>query len=391
MNNSMNEVVIVEAIRTPIGAYKGSLKEVSADKLGSIVIREILRKSKLDKDDIDEVIMGQVLTAGGGQNPARQAAINAGINISKPAHIVNQVCGSGLRAVISGYQSIKLGEVKNVISGGQENMSLAPHSIFYRDSKKILEEHLIDTMINDGLIDAFNNYHMGVTAENVAKKFNISRVEQDDFALNSQKKTETAINTNRFKEELIKINQSGINLEKDEHPRKDLNKSDLEKLKAVFLKDGTVTPGNSSGINDGAAALLLTTFEEAKKRSIQPLVKIISWASVGVDPTLMGLGPIKAVREAVKKAKWNLNDVDLFEINEAFAAQSIAVIRELNIDENKVNVNGGAIALGHPIGASGARILVTLIHEMIKQKKNKGCATLCIGGGMGIAICVERI
>ena len=391
MNNSMNEVVIVEAIRTPIGAYKGSLKELSADKLGSIVIREILRKSKLDKDDIDEVIMGQVLTAGGGQNPARQAAINAGINISKPAHIVNQVCGSGLRAVISGYQSIKLGEVKNVISGGQENMSLAPHSIFYRDSKKILEEHLIDTMINDGLIDAFNNYHMGVTAENVAKKFNISRVEQDDFALNSQKKTETAINTNRFKEELIKINQSGINLEKDEHPRKDLNKSDLGKLKAVFLKDGTVTAGNSSGINDGAAALLLTTFEEAKKRSIQPLVKIISWASVGVDPTLMGLGPIEAVREAVKKAKWNLNDIDLFEINEAFAAQSIAVIRELNIDENKVNVNGGAIALGHPIGASGARILVTLIHEMIKQKKNKGCATLCIGGGMGIAICVERI
>ncbi len=391
MNNSINEVVIVEAIRTPIGAYKGSLKELSADKLGSIVIREILRKSKLGKNDIDEVIMGQVLTAGGGQNPARQAAINAGINISKPAHIVNQVCGSGLRAVISGYQSIKLGEVKNVISGGQENMSLAPHSIFYRDSKKILEEHLIDTMINDGLIDAFNNYHMGVTAENVAKKFNISRVEQDDFALNSQKKTETAINTNRFKEELIKINRSGINLEKDEHPRKDLTKSDLGRLKAVFLKDGTVTPGNSSGINDGAAALLLTTFEEAKKRSIQPLVKIISWASVGVDPTLMGLGPIEAVREAVKKAKWNLNDIDLFEINEAFAAQSIAVIRELNIDENKVNVNGGAIALGHPIGASGARILVTLIHEMIKQKKNKGCATLCIGGGMGIAICVERI
>ena len=391
MNNSMNEVVIVEAIRTPIGAYKGSLKELSADKLGSIVIREILRKSKLGKNDIDEVIMGQVLTAGGGQNPARQAAINAGINISKPAHIVNQVCGSGLRAVISGYQSIKLGEVKNVISGGQENMSLAPHSIFYRDNKKILEEHLIDTMINDGLIDAFNNYHMGVTAENVAKKFNISRADQDDFALNSQKKTETAINTNRFKEELIKINQSGINLEKDEHPRKDLTKSDLGRLKAVFLKDGTVTPGNSSGINDGAAALLLTTFEEAKKRSIQPLVKIISWASVGVDPTLMGLGPIEAVREAVKKAKWNLNDIDLFEINEAFAAQSIAVIRELNIDENKVNVNGGAIALGHPIGASGARILVTLIHEMIKQKKNKGCATLCIGGGMGIAICVERI
>jgi acetyl-CoA C-acetyltransferase len=391
MNNTINEVVIVEAIRTPIGAYKGSLKELSADKLGSIVIKEILRKSKLDKDDIDEVIMGQVLTAGGGQNPARQAAINAGINISKPAHIVNQVCGSGLRAVISGYQSIKLGEVKNVISGGQENMSLAPHSIFYRDDKKISEKNLIDTMINDGLIDAFNNYHMGITAENVAKKFNISRVEQDNFALNSQKKTENAINTNRFDEELIKINQNGVNLDKDEHPRKELIRSDLEKLKAAFLKDGTVTPGNSSGINDGAAALLLTTLEEAKKKSIKPLVKIISWASVGVDPTLMGLGPIEAVRKAVKKAKWNLNDIDLFEINEAFAAQSIAVIRELDIDEHKVNVNGGAIALGHPIGASGARILVTLIHEMIKQKKNKGCATLCIGGGMGIALCIERI
>jgi len=391
MNNSLNDVVIIEAIRTPIGAYKGSLKELSADKLGSIVIKEILRKSKLDKDDIDEVIMGQVLTAGGGQNPARQAAINAGVNISKPAHIVNQVCGSGLRAVISGYQSIKLGEVKNVISGGQENMSLAPHSIFFRDNKKILEKNLIDTMINDGLIDAFNNYHMGVTAENIAKKFNISRADQDDFALNSQKKTETAINTNRFNEELIKINQHGINFDKDEHPRKEITKSDLEKLKAVFLKDGTVTPGNSSGINDGAAALLLTTLEEANKKSIQPLVKIISWASVGVDPTLMGLGPIEAVRKAVKKAKWNLNDIDLFEINEAFAAQSIAVIRELNLDEHKVNVNGGAIALGHPIGASGARILVTLIHEMIKQKKNKGCATLCIGGGMGIALCIERI
>ena len=391
MNNSINEVVIVEAIRTPIGAYKGSLKDLSADKLGSIVIREILRKTKIDKDDIDEVIMGQVLTAGGGQNPARQATINAGIDISKPAHIVNQVCGSGLRAVISGFQSIRLGEAKNVISGGQENMSLAPHSIFYRDDKKISEKDLIDTMINDGLIDAFNNYHMGVTAENVAKKFNISRFEQDDFAINSQKKTEDAIRSNRFKEELIKINQLGINLEKDEHPRKGLTKSDLEKLKTVFLKDGTVTPGNSSGINDGAAALLLTTLDEAKKKSIQPLAKIISWASVGVEPALMGLGPIEAVRKAVKKAKWNLNEIDLFEINEAFAAQSIAVIRELNIDKHKVNVNGGAIALGHPIGASGARILVTLIHEMIKQKKNKGCATLCIGGGMGIALCIERI
>ncbi len=386
----MNEVVITEAIRTPIGAYRGSLKNLSADQLGSIVIKEILKKTKFGKDDIDEVIMGQVLTAGGGQNPARQAAIKAGINISKPAHIVNQVCGSGLRAVISGFQSIKLGEVKSVIAGGQENMSLAPHTIFYQEDKKISEEYLIDTMINDGLMDAFNNYHMGVTAENVAKKFNISRVEQDDFALNSQKKTEAAMDTNKFDEELIKINEGDILLEKDEHPRKGLKKTDLEKLKTVFLKNGTVTPGNSSGINDGAAALLLTTTDEAKRRLIKPLVKIISWASVGVDPKIMGLGPIDAINKAVKRANWNLNEIDLFEINEAFAAQSIAVIRELNIDKNKVNVNGGAIALGHPIGASGARILVTLIHEMIKQKKNKGCASLCIGGGMGIALCIER-
>ena len=391
MNNSTNEVVIVEAVRTPIGSYKGALKDLRADKLGSIVISEILRRTKFDKNEIDEVIMGQVLTAGGGQNPARQAAISAGIDISKPAHIVNQVCGSGLRAVISGYQSIKLGEVKCVISGGQENMSLAPHSIFFRDNKKISEEQLVDTMIRDGLIDAFNNYHMGVTAENVAKKFNISREEQDDFALNSQKKTEAAIGINRFDEELIKINQNETIIDKDEHPRKGILKSDLQKLKTVFLNNGTVTPGNSSGINDGAAALLLTTVEEAKRKSINPLAKIISWASVGVDPALMGLGPIEAVREAIKKAKWSINDIDLFEINEAFAAQSIAVIRELKIDKNKVNVNGGAIALGHPIGASGARILVTLIHEMKKQKKSKGCATLCIGGGMGIALCIERI
>jgi len=390
MKNVMKEVVIVEAIRTPIGAYRGSLKDLSADQLGSMVIKEILKKTKFSKDEIDEVIMGQVLTAGGGQNPARQAAVKAGINILKPAHIVNQVCGSGLRAVISGFQSIKLGEVKSVISGGQESMSLAPHSIYYREDKKISKEYLIDTMINDGLIDAFNDYHMGVTAENVAKKFNISRVEQDDFALNSQKKTEAAMNSNKFGEELMKIDQGDIHLEKDEHPRKGLKKTDLEKLKTVFLENGTVTPGNSSGINDGAAALLLTTTDEAKRKLIKPLVKIISWASVGVDPKLMGLGPIDAINKAVKKANWNLNEIDLFEINEAFASQTIAVIRELNIDENKVNVNGGAIALGHPIGASGARILVTLIHEMIKQKKNKGCAALCIGGGMGIALCIER-
>ena len=390
MGDKSKEVVIVGAVRTPIGAFNGSLKEIRADQLGSIVIKEVLKKSKFKENEIDEVIMGQVLTAGNGQNPARQAAVNAGILVSKPAHIINQVCGSGLRAVISGFQSIKLGDAKNVISGGQENMSLAPSLISNRDKKKILEAKLLDTMINDGLIDAFNNCHMGVTAENIAKKFNISRQEQDMFALNSQKKTEYAISMNKFDEELIKVNQDGNILNKDEYPRISLKLTDLEKLKTVFQKNGTVTPGNSSGINDGAAALLLTTLEEAEKKSIKPLVKIVSWSSVGVEPSLMGLGPIQAVHEAVKKAKWDLNKIDLFEINEAFASQSIAVIRELGIDQNKVNVNGGAIALGHPIGASGARILVTLIHEMKRQNKKKGCASLCIGGGMGIALCIER-
>ena len=391
MTDKSKEVVIVSAVRTPIGSYRGSLKKMRSDQLGSLVIKEALKLTKFSPDEVDEVIMGQVLTAGAGQNPARQAAINAGIPISKPAHIINQVCGSGLRAVISGYQSIKLGESLNVISGGQENMSIAPHSIFFRDERKISEDKLIDTMINDGLMDAFNNYHMGVTAENIAKKFDISKKEQDEFALNSQKKTEEAIKNNKFNDELIKINQDGNILVLDEHPRIGLKISDLEKLKTVFKENGTVTPGNSSGINDGAAALFLTTIEEAEKKSINPLAKIVSWASVGVDPTLMGLGPIEAVRKAINIAGWNLDEVDLFEINEAFAAQSIAVIRELGVDPNKVNVNGGAIALGHPIGASGARILVTLVHEMKRQKKSKGCATLCIGGGMGIALCIEKI
>ena len=385
------EVVIVGAVRTVIGTFKGSLRKMRADQLGSIVISEVLKKSKFDKGEIDEVIMGQVLTTGGGQNPARQAAINAGLSISKPAHIVNQVCGSGLRAVISGFHSIKLGYAKSVIAGGQENMSISPHSIFYREEKKIAENKLLDTMIHDGLLDAFNNYHMGVTAENVAKKFSISRQDQDQFALNSQKKTELAFNNGKFDNEMIKVNHNGNFLDRDEYPRFNLKISDLQKLNPVFQNNGTVTAGNSSGINDGAAALLLTSLEHAEKKSIKPLVKIVSWASVGVDPSLMGLGPIEAVREATKKAKWRIDEIDLFEINEAFAAQSIAVIRELGIDQNKVNVNGGAIALGHPIGASGARILVTLIHEMKRQKKNKGCATLCIGGGMGIALCIERI
>ena len=391
MNNKLNEVVIIGAVRTPIGTYNGSLRDIKAHELGSIVIKEVVNRSKINQDEIDEVIIGQVLTAGTGQNPARQASINAGLSKFIPAHLVNQVCGSGLRSVISGFQTLRLEEAKYIVCGGQENMSLAPQVILNKSKKKLSENELTDTKIYDGLMDAFNNYHMGVTAENVAKKFDISRQEQDEFALNSQKKTEMAIANNKFNEELIKINHDGNILFKDEHPRQGLKISELEKLKTVFKENGTVTPGNSSGINDGAAALLLTSLEEAEKKSIKPLAKIISWASVGVDPSLMGLGPIEAVKKAVKKAKWNLDEIDLFEVNEAFAAQSIAVIRELGIKKSKVNVNGGAIALGHPIGASGARILVTLIHEMKRQKKNKGCATLCIGGGMGIALCVERI
>ena len=391
MNNKLNEVVIVAAARTPIGSYKGSLKDIKADKLGSLVIEEAINRSGIDKKEVSEVIMGQVLTAGAGQNPARQAAINAGLSKSIPAHLVNQVCGSGLRSVISGFQSLKLNEAKYVICGGQENMSLAPHSLSYRSEKILSEDRLKDTMVYDGLIDAFNNYHMGVTAENVAEKYNISREEQDNFALKSQIKAQKSLEQNKFNEEIVKVDLENVLLEKDEHPRKDLKIEDLKKLKTVFKENGTVTPGNSSGINDGAAAVVLTTLESAKVKSLKPLVKIISWASVGVDPSLMGLGPIEAVRMALKKANWKINDVDLFEINEAFAAQSIAVIRELNIEENKVNVNGGAIALGHPIGASGTRILVTLIYEMLRQNKTKGCATLCIGGGMGIAICVEKI
>jgi acetyl-CoA C-acetyltransferase len=390
MIDKSKEVVIIEATRTPIGTFKGSLKDVKAHQLGSIIIKEVLKRSNIDSEEVDEVIMGQVLTTGSGQNPARQAAINAGIPISKPAHIINQVCGSGLRAVISGFQSIKLGESKKVISGGQENMSIASNLILNSKPTNLSENIKINTMINDGLIDAFNNYHMGVTAENVAKKFNISREEQDKFALNSQKKTQIAVKNKKFEKEIFKMNLNGKILNKDEHPRDDLTLTDLKKLKTTFKENGTVTPGNSSGINDGAAVLLLTNLEEAERKSKEILARIVSWASVGVDPSLMGLGPIGAIKEAIKKANWKIDEVDLFEINEAFAAQTIAVIRELNIDEDKVNIYGGAIALGHPIGASGARILVSLLHQMKQLNKKKGCASLCIGGGMGIALCIER-
>ena len=389
-----NSVVITSAVRTAVGSLGKSLKNVSGDSLGSSVITESINKSQIKNDEIDEVIMGQVLTGGAGQNPARQAAMKSGVPKEKPAYIVNQVCGSGLRSVASGFQSIKAGDSKIVIAGGQESMSLAPHAIHLREGKKLGNTEMTDTMIKDGLWDAFHGYHMGITAENVATKFQVTRDDQDKFALNSQEKALKAQKENKFKEEIIsfkiKSKKNEINFNKDEHPREEINLEALKRLKPVFKKDGTVTAGNASGINDGAAAVTLMSEKEAEKRKLKKLVSIKSWTSCGVDPALMGTGPIPASKRALDLAGWSIKDVDLFEINEAFAAQSIAVLRTLSIPEEKINVNGGAIALGHPIGASGTRILVTLIHEMIKRDVNKGLATLCIGGGMGIAMCVER-
>jgi len=390
MNLNKKSIVITSAVRTAVGTFNGALKNMKANQLGSVVIKEAIKKSKLELNEIDEIIMGQVLTAGTGQNPARQAAIQAGLPIEKTAHLINQVCGSGLRAVVAGYQSILSNDSNIVVAGGQESMSNSPHAINFRKNKKLKESNLIDTMIKDGLWDAFNGYHMGVTAENVASKWKITREDQDNFALSSQLKTEKAIKEEKFKDEIIPVVLKGKNqLEIDEHPRAGTTIERLKKLKPSFKKNGTVTPGNASGINDGAAAVVLMSEDEAKKRSLQPLAKIVSWATCGVDPSLMGSGPIPASKKALKKAGWEIKDLDLIESNEAFAAQSLAVIKDLKIPKEKVNVNGGAIALGHPIGASGARILVTLIHEMQKRKVKKGLATLCIGGGMGIAMCIE--
>ena len=389
-----NSVVITSAVRTAVGSLGKSLKNVSGDSLGSSVISESINKSQIKNDEIDEVIMGQVLTGGAGQNPARQAAMKSGVPKEKPAYIVNQVCGSGLRSVASGFQSIKAGDSKIVIAGGQESMSLAPHAIHLREGKKLGNTEMTDTMIKDGLWDAFHGYHMGVTAENVATKFQVTRDDQDKFALNSQEKALKAQKENKFKEEIInfkiKSKKNEINFNKDEHPREEINLEALKRLKPVFKKDGTVTAGNASGINDGAAAVTLMSEEEAKKRDLKKLVTIKSWASCGVEPALMGTGPIPATKKALDLAGWKIDDVDLFEVNEAFAAQSIAVLKTLGIPDEKVNVNGGAIAIGHPIGASGTRILVTLIHEMIKRDVKRGLATLCIGGGMGIAMSIER-
>ena len=389
-----NKIVITSAVRTAVGSLGKTLKNVPAESLGASVITENIKRSKLKEKDVDEVIMGQVLTGGAGQNPARQASMKSGIPKETPAYVVNQVCGSGLRSIASAFQSIKSGDSKIIIAGGQESMSLAPHAIHLRDGKKLGDAEIIDTMIKDGLWDAFHGYHMGVTAENVATKFQVTRDDQDKFALSSQEKALKAQKDNKFTDEivnfLIKSKKGEVNFNKDEHPRSEINLEALSRLKTVFKKDGTVTAGNASGINDGAAALTIMTNEETEKRNLQKLVSIKSWASCGVDPALMGTGPIPASKKALEIAGWSIKDVDLFEINEAFAAQSIAVVKTLSIPKEKVNVNGGAIALGHPIGASGTRILVTLIHEMIKRDVKRGLATLCIGGGMGIAMCIER-
>ena len=390
----MKKVYITSALRTAVGSLGKSLKNVKAEDLGSAVISQTIKKSKLKSEEIDEVIMGQVLTGGSGQNTARQAAMKSGIPKEKPAYVVNQVCGSGIRSIASGFQSIQSGDSKIVVSGGQESMSLAPHAIHLRDGKKLGDTELVDTMIKDGLWDAFHGYHMGITAENVAEKFQVTREEQDKFALKSQEKALKSQMEDKFKDEIIgfkiKSKKAEIDFVKDEHPRKGINLEALSRLRPVFKKDGTVTAGNASGINDGAAAVAMMLSDEAEKKGIDKLVSIKSWASCGVDPALMGTGPIPSSKKALDLAGWSVKDVDLFEINEAFAAQSIAVLKTLSIPEEKVNVNGGAIALGHPIGASGTRILVTLIHEMIRRDVKRGLATLCIGGGMGIAMCVER-
>ena len=387
-------VVITSALRTAVGSLSKSLKNINAYELGAKVLSSNISASSLKCEEIDEVILGQVLTGGAGQNPARQAAIKSGIPIDKPAYIVNQVCGSGIRAVASAFQSIKAGDTKIALAGGQENMSLAPHAIHLRDGKKLGNLEMTDTMIKDGLWDAFHGYHMGITAENVAEKFQVTREDQDNFAFESQEKALKAQKEKKFLKEIIdfkiKSKKAEINFNVDEHPREGVNLDSLKRLKPVFKKDGTVTAGNASGINDGAAAVTLMASEEAEKRGLKKLVTIKSWASCGVEPALMGTGPIPATKKALKLAGWSIKDVDLFEINEAFAAQSIAVIKTLSIPKKIVNVNGGAIALGHPIGASGTRILVTLIHEMVRRDAKRGLATLCIGGGMGIAMCIER-
>ena len=387
-----NDIVITSAFRTAIGSFLGSLSDHSAVQLGTEVIKKCIEHSKLENSDVDMVYMGQVLQTGSGQNPARQSLINSGIENSKSATTINQVCGSGLAAVALGYNSLKLNDANIIIAGGQESMTNSPHYQVLRKGEKNEESKMKDSMLIDGLIDVYNQYHMGVTAENVAEKYQITRKEQDEFAVNSQSKASAAIKLNKFKNEIVPIKlKNGKMFDTDEYPKIGTNIEKLSTLKTVFKENGTVTAGNASGLNDGAAALTLMTLKTAKDKNLKPLAKIVSWAQCGVDPSIMGTGPIPASKLAIKKAGWTEDQIDLVEANEAFAAQAISVNKELGFNTEKVNVNGGAIALGHPIGASGARVLVTLVHEMQKRKSKKGLATLCIGGGMGIAMCVESI
>jgi acetyl-CoA C-acetyltransferase len=387
-------IVIVSAARTPVGSFNGSLSSLPAHALGQVAIKAALERAKVDPADVDEVIMGQVLPAGQGMNPARQAAMAAGVPIDATAFGINQVCGSGLRAVALGAQQIETGAADIVVAGGQESMSLSPHVAHLRSGQKMGNLELVDCMIKDGLWDIFNGYHMGVTAENVARQWQITREEQDKFATASQNKAEAAKKAGKFKDEIapvtVKTRKSETVVAEDEYIRDGAKVEDAAKLKPAFDKEGTVTAANASGINDGAAAVVLMTAKEAKKRGLKPLARIASWATAGVDPKVMGSGPIPASRKAMEKAGWKPGDLDLIEANEAFAAQAIAVNKDVGWDTAQVNVNGGAIAIGHPIGASGARVLVTLLHEMQKRDAKKGLATLCIGGGMGIAMCVER-
>jgi acetyl-CoA C-acetyltransferase len=391
----MTEIVIAAAARTPVGAFNGGLSGVPAHYLGQVAIAEAIKRAGIGVAEVSEVIMGQILTAGEGQNPARQAAIGAGIPVEVTAYGINQLCGSGLRTVALGYQAIRNGDSTIVVAGGQESMSQAPHCMHLRNGVKMGDAQMVDTMIKDGLWDAFNGYHMGNTAENVAQRWQITREQQDQFAVASQNKAEAAQKAGRFKDEIvpvtIKTRKGEVVVDSDEHPKHGTTLEALAKLRPAFdNKNGTVTAGSASGINDGAAAVVLMSAEEAKKRGIKPLARIVSWATAGVDPAVMGSGPIPASRLALKKAGWQADDLDLIEANEAFAAQACAVNKDLAWDTAKVNVNGGAIALGHPIGASGARILVTLLYEMNRRNAKKGLATLCIGGGMGIAMCVAR-
>jgi len=394
MANSENSVVIVSAARTPVGSFNGALSSLSAHALGAVALKAAMARAKVEAKEVDEIILGQILTAGQGQNPARQASIGAGIPVESPAWGINQLCGSGLRAVALGLQQIANGDAKIIAAGGQESMSMAPHCQHLRNGVKMGDFQMIDTMIKDGLWDAFNGYHMGNTAENVARQWQITRDTQDNFAVASQNKAEAAQKAGKFKDEIVPVTiasrKGDIVVDQDEYIRHGATLDQLAKLRAVFQKDGTVTAGNASGINDGAAAVILMSAKDAEKRGLEPLARIVSWANAGVDPAIMGSGPIPASHAALKKAGWKVEDLDLIEANEAFAAQACAVNKDMGWNSDIVNVNGGAIAIGHPVGASGARVLVTLLHEMGKRKSKKGLATLCIGGGMGIAMCVER-